>query len=254
MADVIVGYKWVLDEADIRVRDDLSVDFSSARGKISEYDKNAIEAGGRIATGLQGKTIGVSCGAESTRKSFTDALARGLDEGVWVKIEDIEPDALIAARVLAAVAKQTGAEVVVCADGSSDDYARQTASRVGALLDWPTVTSVNEFKVMGETLRLRRKTDDCVQVIEIAPPVVISVLPEACPAPIPSLKSALAAKKKPVDEKGTEELDIDLSRTVTRLETRGYLSTRKCTLIEGETASALAAGLLDALKREGVLQ
>ncbi|MDR0350943.1 MAG: hypothetical protein LBH64_05255 [Coriobacteriales bacterium] len=253
MTEVIVAYKWVLDEADVRVRDDLSVDLSSARGKISEYDKNAIEAGRRVAEELQGKALGVSVGPQPTRKSFPDALARGLDEGIWVDTGEIEAGAQVAARALAAVAAQANAGVVICAEGSSDDYARQTASRVGALLDWPIVTAVEGIEAKGDVLVLRRKTDECIQVIEAQLPVVLSVLPEVCPAPIPSLKDALAGKKKPVSERDAAGMGIRLDTALERTAVRGYLSERACNLIEGDTAVVIAAGLIDALKKEGVL-
>ncbi|MDR1013738.1 MAG: hypothetical protein LBL86_01980 [Coriobacteriales bacterium] len=253
MSDVIVAYKWVLDESDVKVRDDLSVDFGSARGKISEYDRNAIEAGRRMAEALQGRALGVSCGPAPVRKSFSDALSRGLDEGIWVDTGEVEASAQIAARALAAVARQTGAVAVVCAEGSSDDYARQTPSRIGALLDWPTVTAVNNIEVKEGTLLVRRRMDECVQVVEVPLPAVLSVLPETCLAPIPSLKEALAAKRRPVDEKDAAGLGVSLESTLERVGVRGYLSERRCNLIEGETAAELAAGLLAALKKEGVL-
>ncbi len=44
----VACYKWVLDEADIRVLDDLSVDMSRAKGKISDFDRSAIEAAMRV--------------------------------------------------------------------------------------------------------------------------------------------------------------------------------------------------------------
>src|SRR5690606_6347101 len=44
MSKIVACYKWVLDESDIRINSDLSVDFSKAKGKISDYDRNAIEA------------------------------------------------------------------------------------------------------------------------------------------------------------------------------------------------------------------
>ena len=56
------------DDADVRIGDDLSVDFGMASRKINDYDKNAIEAGRRIAEQTGGSVFGVSCGADETRK------------------------------------------------------------------------------------------------------------------------------------------------------------------------------------------
>lgn len=252
MADVLVGFKWVLDEADVRIGDDLSVDLSKAARKISDYDKNAIEAGRVVAEQLGGAAVGVSCGPDDTRKGFVDALARGLDAGVWVKTAE-PASAMVAARALAAVARERDAVLVVCSEGSSDDYARQTGSRVGALLDWPVATSVQALEVEDGAVVAHRRMDDCEQVVRLQLPAVVSVLPEIGPAPIPGLKSVLAAKKKTVDERDAAALDVSEAPGVVRENERGYANDRKGVLIEGDSMAEAAAKLVEALKKEGVL-
>ncbi|WP_449315980.1 electron transfer flavoprotein subunit beta/FixA family protein [Rubneribacter sp.] len=252
MADVLVGFKWVLDEADVRIGDDLSVDFGMASRKINDYDKNAIEAGRRIAEQTGGSVFGVSCGADETRKGFVDALSRGLDAGIWVKTSG-SANAAVAARAIAAVARDRDVALVVCSEGSSDDYARQTASRTGALLDWPVATSVLSVEMEGETALVRRRMDGCEQTVRLRLPAVVSVLPEINPAPIPGLKSVLAAKKKPVEELAAADLGIDESTGIAIEGESGYVSERKNVLVEGDSAAEKASKLVEALKREGVL-
>ena len=49
MPKIIVCYKWVVDEQDIRVNQGTQeLDFSRTKKKISDYDKNAIEIGTQI--------------------------------------------------------------------------------------------------------------------------------------------------------------------------------------------------------------
>lgn len=252
MADVLVGFKWVLDEADVRIGDDLSVDLSAAVRKISDYDKNGIEAGRRAAEQLQGSAIGVSCGGDETKKAFVDALARGLDAGVWVKTAETA-SAAVAARAIAAVARERDVALVVCSEGSSDDYARQTGSRVGALLDWPVATSVLSLQVEGDVAFVRRRMDSCEQVVRLQLPAVVSVLPEINPAPIPGLKAVLAAKKKEVAELDASALGIDEESGIVLDGMSGYANERKNVLIEGDSVAEKAEALLDALKKEGVL-
>ena len=252
MADVLVGFKWVLDEADVRIGDDRSVDMSKAARKISDYDKNAIEAGRLIAEQVQGSAVGVSCGSDETKKAFVDALARGLDAGVWVTTA-ATASSTVAARAIAEVARRREVALVVCSEGSSDDYARQMGSRVGALLDWPVATSVLAMQVEGDALVARRRMEGCEQVVRLQLPAVVSVLPEINAAPIPGLKAVLAAKKKPVDEVEAGELGIDEATGVELESVSGYASDRKNVLIEGDSTADVAAKLIDALKKEGVL-
>jgi len=78
MPNVIACYKWVIDEADIRINQDLSVDTSRAQSKISEYDRNTIEAAVIAAKMLNGQAMGLTFGTEKSKKSTKEALSRGL--------------------------------------------------------------------------------------------------------------------------------------------------------------------------------
>lgn len=255
MAKVAVCYKWVFDEADIKIQPDLSPDFSKASRKISDYDKNAIECACQAAKKLDAAAVGISCGGEATKKSFQDALARGLDEGIWVNTEGAEDlDSLVTARALAgAIKAQEAVSMVICAEGSSDQYARQVAPRVGALLDWPVITSVCSMQIDGETLAATRKMEDCMQVVKTRLPAVVAVLPEINPAPIPGLKAVMAAKKKPVTEYTVSGMAIDMNAGTEVLETKGYVTNRKNCVLSGDTKEEVVAALVGALRKEGVI-
>lgn len=252
MAKVIVCYKWVLDEADVRVNPDLSVDLSRAKYKISDYDKNSIEAGSRAGKVLGAETLGLSCGGPDTRKSFPDALARGLDAGLWINTGDSAPDARQTGKLIAAAINTVeDAVLVICSEGSSDEYARQTGPRIGALLDWPVISSVSSFQVEDGAITAERKLEDCIQTVKADLPAVLCVLPEAADAPIPGLRQVMMAKKKPVTEKTAAELGVDCSCGESQL--RGYVSQRRKEILKGDTPDQAVAALVEALRKEGVV-
>ncbi len=255
MTKVLVCYKWVFNETDLKVGSDLAVDFSKASKKISDYDKNAIEAGCIAAEKLSGQVIGLSCGGSDTKKSFNDALARGLDEGIWVSTEGLEGlDSLVTARALAgAIKAQEDVSLVICAEGSSDDYARQTAPRIGAQLDWPVITSVCKLDIEGNMITATRQLNDCLQTVKTQMPAVIAVLPEINPAPIPGLKAVMAAKKKPVTECTVGNMGINMDSNLEVIETKGYVPNRKNIILSGDSNEEMVASLIDSLRREGVL-
>ena len=79
MKKVVVCYKWLLDDADIRVNDsNRQLDTSKAKFKVNEYDRNAIEAGVQLKAAAGCELVGVTCGT-ATKDSTKDALSRGLD-------------------------------------------------------------------------------------------------------------------------------------------------------------------------------
>ena len=75
MPKIIVCYKWVVDEQDIRVNQGTQeLDFSRTKKKISDYDKNAIEIGTQIWEKNEGSTlVAVSYGDGDVKSSLKDA-------------------------------------------------------------------------------------------------------------------------------------------------------------------------------------
>lgn len=255
MANVIACYKWVADEADIRVNSDLTVDLTKAKGKISDYDKNAIEAAIQAAKVLGGKAVSLTFGNAKAKQSLKDVLSRGPEEGYWINAEEAScADGYMTARALAAAINKIGDfSLVICGEGSSDSYARQTAPRIGAILDLPVVTSVNKITIEGNTLFAVRRLDDFLETVKVELPAVIAVLPEINSPTVPGLKAVTGAGKKPVTEIKASELGIDFTPKNQVTAFTGYAMSRKnIVLNEGEAADRVK-DLVAALRKEGVL-
>lgn len=257
MSNIVVCYKWVLDEQDLKIMPDLSVDFSRAKGKISEYDRNAIETGMRCA-GPDDEVVALTYGSEAAQKSLKDALSRGPAKAFWV----CDPagdgaDGARTAHVLAAALKKIGdIKLVVCAEGASDTYAHEVGPRLGVLLDLPVISNVNAISVDGSSVTAVRKLSDCLETVRATLPAVITVLPEVYKAPIPGLKMVLGAAKKPVVQYSLSDLDLDAARLAPRTTVRplqGFASVRKNILLTEGEMSERVAKLIQSLVKEGAL-
>ena len=260
MKKVVVCYKWVLDDADIRVNDKTrELDFEKAKGKVNEYDRNGLEVGVQIKAASGCDVIGITCGVK-TEPSTKDALSRGpdsvnyLDDAIMA-----EADSRTTSKVLAAMVKQIGdVDVVICSEGSSDEYAQQTGARIAALLGWPSVTCVSGVEVSGDTLKLSRKMDDGVEYVEVAAPAVITVVPDVNDPPIPSVKQILGAKKKPAQAVTLADIGLSADACKPQLSTVSVLAPvveRKCIRInvDGMSAADAAAKLVKQLEADGVI-
>lgn len=249
--NVVACYKWVIDEADVRVKDDRSVDVSMAKMKISDYDKHALHAAAEIAHETNGKAFGLSYGDARLKKSVKEALSRGLDEVVWVNDScAAAADSLVTASVLAdAVKDLDDVELVVCADGSSDQFARQTAPRIAARLGWPVITGVVELSMADGALHAVRQVDAGQEEVSAALPAVVSVLPELNTPPIPGLRQIMGAGKKPNRECAPAGGAEPKVRVVDEL---GYASDRKGIMFDVDDEDGVAQ-FVTALKKEGVL-
>ena len=264
----VACYKWVLDEEDIRVNDDLSVDMSRATGKLSDFDHNAIEAAMRASETPGSQEAGIrvhtlTFGNAEVSRSLKDALSRGPEEGWIIASERADTaDGRVTAQALVAGIKAMGeVSCVFAAEGASDTYARQIPARIAALLDWPLVSSVLDMSVDGDVLTATRKLDDCLQKVKVMLPAVVSVLPENYEPRTPGLKAVMAAGRKPTHELGLAELGFDpadpgaeqmVPRRSDVFET-GYVAERKNIIFKNMSAAEAADELVAALRKEGVV-
>lgn len=253
----VACFKWVVAADELRTdAATRQLDVGRARREISPYDRNAIEAARLLARSRGDRTVGLTAGAV-TPAGLKDALARGLDEVVHVPLDDGTPvDGHVTAHVLAAAVRAIdGADLVLTAEGSADSYAHETAPRLAELLGWPVVTNALSVQVDGARLRATRVLDDYLEGVEVALPAVVSVVPEAAPAPIPGLTAVLAAAKKPRTALTVSGLGLGPEATTPRcrpVATTGYVASRRGARYEG-SPDEVAEALVAALDEDGVL-
>jgi electron transfer flavoprotein beta subunit len=251
----VVCYKWVADEADIRILDDLSVDLSRAKYKISDFDRSAIEAAMLVADTTGAEVCTLAFGGTEVSASLKSALSRGPVEGYWIASEAAEQaDGRVTALALASGIKAIGSiSAVFCAEGASDTYARQVPGRIAAQLDWPLISSVLSFAIEGDVLTAVRKLDDCLQTVQATLPVVISVLPEGYEPRTPGLKAVMEGGRKPSTELSCSELGLDLEPRRHDVNTRGFIMSRRNIILKDLEAQEAATQLAAALRKDGVL-
>jgi electron transfer flavoprotein beta subunit len=251
MPNVIVCYKWVLDEADIRVGAGGALQLDQVGRKISEYDRNAIEAAVQVVEQHGGSVTTLSLGTADVKPSAKDVLSRGPERALLV----LDPalagaDSHTTALGLAGAVKQAGAcDLIVCGEGSGDVYAQQVGPRLAELLDIPCITFVNKLTVTATGVVAERKLEDGVEVVEAAFPVLVTVLPDMNKPRIPGLKQVMAAGKKEVKVADAAAVGLGAAEIADRLDTRALkapASHRK--QVKVTTAAELAEVITAALR------
>jgi electron transfer flavoprotein beta subunit len=255
---VITCYKWVLDEADLKIDPkSRALITERVKSKISEYDRNAIECGVQLVESNGGEVIALTAGTSETKNSLKDALSRGPAEILYVNDSAMaQADTYVTSKALATAVGQIGQyDLIVCGEGSTDGYSQQVGIRMAQLLGIPVVTFVNKVEVSGNVLIAERKLDEGIEVVEVNLPALVTVLPDVNTPRIPSLKQILAAAKKPVKEVNFQQLGIegaDSQPKVTNKEVLGAVVERKRIRVEGDPEN-IATQAIEILKREGVL-
>ncbi|OED45118.1 electron transfer flavoprotein [Endozoicomonas sp. (ex Bugula neritina AB1)] len=211
---IIVGCKLVPEEQDITVQADGTLETDKAAPKVSQFDLNAIEAAVELKNEVGDAHItALSLGGKELEntKARKDILSRGPDALTAIIGEEFT-GALPheTARVLAAASREIGFDLILCGDGSGDLYAQQTGTRLGALLNVPTVSGVSKIvSVADGKMIAERALESEVEVLEIPLPAVVSVSADINTPTIPGMKAILKAGKKPVNTMTAQSLGLE---------------------------------------------
>ena len=202
---IAVPIKIVADDQDLVVNPDLTIDGSKAPRVVSSYDLNAIEAAVQLAEGVQDArvvAVSVADAKADDSKLKKNILARGVDEFVLMADDACaDLDAHATAQLLAGMIADLQADLVICGDGSADNYAQQVDVQLADTMGLPVVTAACSVALEeGQgTVVCDRSLETVVQTVRAALPAVVSVVPDAALPRIPGMKDILAAGKKPME-------------------------------------------------------
>jgi electron transfer flavoprotein beta subunit len=200
MPNIIACFKWVVDEAYIRKTPSGGLDFSAVEYKISNYDRNAIEAAAVLRDALGGSAIGLTVGTPEATKGIKDALSRGTDTAYFIadpSFSSLDPGqtASIIADVMRTKIQQY--DLIICGEGTSDFYTQQVGPRIAETLGIPCISFVQKITIEGTQVTAERKVEDGIEIVSAPLPAVVTVLPEINVPRIPGVKDTLMASKKP---------------------------------------------------------
>ncbi len=249
---IAVAVKVVPDDQDIQVAADRTLDYSKAPRIVSTYDLNAIEISAQIAAANDGTVTAISAGAKAIddSKLKKNICARGVNDLVMIADDACaDMDAHATAAVLAGMVKNIGdVDMVVCGDGSADNFAQQVDVQLACALGWPVVNAAVKLEVNGGIATVVRMLEDEIETVEVALPAVISVTPDVAQPRIPGMKDILAAGKKPMSVNAADAAPTSVVETVECLAPEA--ADRKCEIADAAAEGAIqnfAAALKAAL-------
>ena len=177
----------------------------------------------------------ISMGPATAQEAMRRALAMGVDRAILVTDPALAgSDALGTARVLAAVLKKEGAELVFCSTESTDGYTGMVPAGIAEFLGLPQLTFAREITIQGSKAVIKRVTPTGYKTVESPLPAVVTIASGSYEAIYPTMKGIMGAKKKPFTQLGVADLGIDASQV-------GEAGARERVLVIG-SAEARAAG------------
>lgn len=177
----------------------------------------------------------ISMGPTTAQEAMRRALAMGVDKAILVTDPALAgSDAIGTARVLAAVLKKEGAELVFCSTESTDGYTGMVPAGIAEFLGLPQLTFAREIKIEGSKAVIKRVTPTGYKTVESPIPAVVTIASGSYEAIYPTMKGIMGAKKKPFTQLAINDLGIEAAQV-------GEAGARERVLTIG-SAEARAAG------------
>lgn len=240
------------EETGILIREDAS-------STVNPLDKNALEEAIRLKEAHGGEVIAVSMAPLDTALVIREALAMGADRAALLS----DPlfggsDTLGTALILAEGIKSIGGyDLILCGNETIDSGTAQVSAQIAEFLDIPNLMFVSRieyslegcFRVWSEGTLGRR-------IVEVDPPVVLSVVKEINEPRYVTMIKILAAEEKEIRVLSAQEINpaencFGPENSPTRM--AGQFrpeSGRKAEMLEGDSETQ-AKALADRLHRKG---
>ncbi|MEM0075696.1 MAG: electron transfer flavoprotein subunit beta/FixA family protein [Conexivisphaerales archaeon] len=254
--NIVTLLKHVYDENQLKIEPSKGdVDFAGVPGKISTFDRNAIEAALRLKQQHGGSVTALTIGSEESIKSIREGLAMGVDKAILIKTNShMQFDALALGNIIAkALEKIQAWDLLLCAEGSTDTYTSLLPGILASKLKLPLITYARSLKIDGKYLTGDRSLERKTVTVQVELPAIVSVVSEINEPRIPTLLQILAASKKEVLVYTLEDLGLSqLEQKYKTIQLSGKAKERKKIVLEGSLHDSVAR-LVDALVKEGLV-
>lgn len=252
--------KQVLDVDQVKTEADGTVRTENVPLKISNYDKNAVEAAVRIKEKNPGTEVVALATGPNIKEGVKEVLAMGCDKAFIINTSEFkDSDTLAASRVLAAAIKKIGGvDLVIGGEGSLDAYTGFMGPRLSARLGIPLVSYAIGLEAAAATAKIKSNVGGIIEDFEVTMPCIVTVSEEINQPRLPPLLQILQAGKKPIQEWKLADLGLSADDVGMRgsgvqiLKNQAPKMDRKRIRIKG-TPEEAAAQLAQALRKEGVI-
>lgn len=213
---ILVAVKRVIDyNVKVRVKPDhSSVDLANVKMAINPFCEIAVEEAVRLKEkGVCTEIIVVSVGAKACQEQIRVALALGADRGIHVETDE-EPSSLTVAKVLKALVEEEQPSLIILGKQAIDSDNNQTGQMLAALSGLPQGTFASELNLSDNAVKVTREVDGGLQTLSLKLPAVVTTDLRLNEPRYASLPNIMKAKRKPIDIKKPEALDVAINSTL----------------------------------------
>ncbi|MGB5081007.1 MAG: electron transfer flavoprotein subunit beta/FixA family protein [Burkholderiales bacterium] len=210
---ILVSVKRVVDfNVKVRVKADGSaVETANVKMSMNPFDEIAVEEALRLReAGIATEILAVSCGVQACQETLRTALALGADRAILVET-DVELEPLAVAKLLAAIARKEGPQLVILGKQAIDDDCSQTGQMLAALLGWAQATFASKLKISDGRAEVTREVDGGLETIAVKLPAIVTTDLRLNEPRYVTLPNIMKAKKKPLEVLKPDALGVDVA-------------------------------------------
>ncbi len=210
---ILIPVKRVPDPATtIRVLPDGSgIATDNVKWVINPFDEIAIEEALRIKEKQgSGEVILVAVGQQAWQEQLRTGLAIGADRAILIRT-DAALDSLAIARILAKVATDEQAELIIMGKQAIDDDANQVGQMLAEMLGWPQATFASKIEFADRKCTVVREVDGGLETIAFQLPAVITTDLRLNEPRYASLPGIMKARKKEMKDIAADSLGVNLA-------------------------------------------
>lgn len=173
---------------------------------VNAFDTYALEMATRLKEKVGGEITVVSIGDESVKNSLKNCLAVGGDKAFLIKEDSESLDTKGVSKLLIKgkedIEKILGKkfDVIFCGKEATDYASSQVGLLIADELSLPVVTNVVDIEVNGEKFKIKQETEDGYNILESPMPCIVTIQKPNYEPRYPTIKTKMAARKKPIDE------------------------------------------------------
>lgn len=184
-------------DAEARVRAEGGrVDLTGVTFVMDGMDEYGVEEAIRLReAGHDLEIVAVAVGPARFADALRTALALGADRAVHV-VTDEQLDPVTLAGVVAQVAREEGAELVLTGGKQADWDSSALGPALAEHLGWPHADWTTRLELAGGELRLRHDVDDGVEELTVTLPAVVTTQQGLNEPRYPTLPNIMKAKRK----------------------------------------------------------
>ncbi len=222
---------------------------------LNPYDAFAVEEAVQIKERLGDgcEVTAVTIGGDQVLETLKkDCLAVGCDKAVRVNDPALEgADSLQIAKVLAAVLKRDGYDLILTGKQAIDDDSGQVGVMIAELLDCAHAAVVTKLELGDADFTATREIEGGTETVQGALPAVITCQKGLNEPRLPSLPNIMKAGMKPQETVTCADLGIDAPAAHTTVTTYTPPAPRaECRIVENDDPAAAAKELARLLRDE----